>query len=301
MSRIYPALFVFLWATGYIGARMSAPYSEPLSFLSLRFAIVAAVLALVVAVMRLPWPSRRQMVNSLIAGALIQGVYLGGVFWAIENGMPAGVAALIVGLQPIATAILARPFLGEPVDRRNWLGLAIGLLGLAMVVWPKLEFSGYGITPATFLSVGLGMLAISVGSVWQKRTAGGLDTRVDGMFQFIAGCAVVSVGAAFTESFTFIWTPQLFFALAWLVIALSLGAITLYLILLRQGEASKVAGLFYLVPAVAAFIGWLLFDETLTPVQIAGMAITVGAVALVSAASSTKDPAPPSDRPTGPR
>lgn len=288
MTRLYPALFVFLWATGYIGAKLSAPYSEPLSFLTLRFAIVAAILALVVAVLRLPWPSPRQAGNALVAGILIQGVYLGGVFWAIENGMPAGVAALIVGLQPITTALLARPVLGEPIAVRHWLGLVLGLVGLAMVVAPKLEFTGYGITPVTVLAVFVSMASISAGSVWQKRTGGGLDTRVDGVLQFTAGCAVVALAAAFTESFEFQWTGELVFALAWLVLALSIGAITLYLILLRQGQASRVAALFYLVPAVAAFLGWLLFGETLDLVQLAGMAVAVAAVALVSAAGPGK-------------
>lgn len=284
MTRIYPLIFVFLWATGYLGAKLSAPYSEPLSFLMVRFAIVAAILATVVVLARLPWPSMRQAGNAMVAGAFMQGIYLGGVFWAIAQGMPAGVAALIVGLQPIMTALLARPILGEPISPRHWLGLGLGLIGLALVVMPKLELTGRGITPVTVAAVILAMLSITVGSIWQKRTGGGLDTRVDGLFQFIAGTFVVGVGALLTERFIFNWTPELIFALTWLVLALSIGAITLYLILLRQGAASQVAALFYLVPAVAALTGWLMFGETLTPVQIAGMAIAVGAVALVSAA-----------------
>ena len=284
MHVFFPALFVFLWATGFLGAKLSAPYADPLSFLALRFAIVSLILLSVVLLLRLKWPSPRQACNSMFAGMLMQGLYLGGVFWAIDRGMPAGVSALIVGLQPIMTALLARPLLGEPIVTRHWLGLALGLVGLGLVLGPKLEFSGDGITPVTILVNLIAVSAITIGSIWQKKTAGMLDTRVDGVFQFAAGSAIVAAGAYFTESFAFIWAPELIFALVWLVLVLSIGAITLYLIMLRQGEVSKVAALFYLVPAVAAFFGWVLFGETMTLVQISGMAITVAAVALVSKA-----------------
>ncbi|MEM8811568.1 MAG: DMT family transporter [Pseudomonadota bacterium] len=284
MTALYPPIFVFLWATGFIGAKLSAPYSDPLSFLTLRFLIVAALLAMAVLWWRLPWPNPRAALNATIAGALIQGFYLGGIFWAIEHGMPAGVAALIVGLQPILTAFLAKPILGEAISQRHWLGLGVGLVGLVFVLGPKLQFSGFGITPVTITACVIGVLAITIGSVWQKRFGGGLDTRVDGVFQFLAGALVVGIGAAATETFTFVWAPSLIFALVWLVLVLSIGAITLYLILLRQGAVSKVAALFYLVPAVAALMGWFLFGETLTLMQIIGMAITVAAVALVSKA-----------------
>lgn len=287
MTAFFPPIFVFLWATGFLGAKLSAPYSEPLSFLTVRFALVALILAATVAVLRLPWPTARQARNAMIAGALIQGLYLGGVFWSIENGMPAGVSALIVGLQPILTALLARPVLGEPIVARHWLGLILGLVGVGLVLAPKLEFSGQGITPATITACVIGVLAITAGSVWQKKTAGGLDTRVDGVFQFAAGTAVVGLGALATERFEFEWTGELVFAFVWLVFVLSIGAITLYLIMLRQGAVSKVAALFYLVPAVAAFFGWILFGETLTIVQIAGMGVAVLAVALVSRAKTT--------------
>lgn len=285
MTSLFPAVFVFLWATGFLGAKLSAPYSDPLAFLALRFAIVSLILAAFVLLLRLKWPSPRQAANSMLAGILIQGLYLGGVFWAIDNGMPAGVSALIVGLQPILTALLARPFLGEPIVSRHWMGLVLGLFGLVLVLGPKLEFSGLGITPATITANLIGVCAITVGSIWQKKTAGKMDTRVDSVFQFAAGSAIVALGAVlFGERFVYVWSPELIFALAWLVLVLSIGAITLYLIMLRQGEVSKVAALFYLVPAVAAFFGWILFGETLTPIQIAGMVVTVAAVALVSKA-----------------
>lgn len=288
MTAFYPAIFVFLWATGFLGAKLSAPYADPLAFLALRFAIVSAILTSVVILWRLKWPTPRQAGNAMIAGMLMQGLYLGGVFWAIDKGMPAGISALIVGLQPILTALLARLFLGEPIILRHWLGLGIGLAGLVLVLGPKLEFDGEGITPATILANLIGVIAITIGSIWQKKTAGNLDTRVDGAFQFAAGSAIVAIGAYFTESFTYTWHPELIFALVWLVLVLSIGAITLYLIMLRQGEVSKVATLFYLVPAVAAFLGWVIFDESLTGVQMTGMAITVAAVALVTKAKVPK-------------
>jgi drug/metabolite transporter (DMT)-like permease len=277
-----PGLFVFLWATGFIGARLSAPDAEPFTFLAIRFAIVATVLAAAALVAGAPWPSRRAAGHALVVGALIHGAYLGGVFWSISNGLPAGVAALIVGLQPLLTALLAALILGERISARHWLGLAIGILGVALVVWPRLTFGDHGITPLTVAGSVLATLSITVGSIYQKRHMTGLDLRSGNSVQFLGATALLTIAAVLTERFEITWTGEVVFAMAWLVLVLSIGAITLLYLMIRHGEVSRIAGLFYLVPAVTAALAWVLFGETLSPVQILGMAVSAAAVMLVT-------------------
>jgi drug/metabolite transporter (DMT)-like permease len=277
-----PGLFVFLWATGFIGARLSATDAEPFSFLAIRFAVVAAILAVAALLAGAPWPSRRAAAHALVVGGLIHGVYLGGVFWSISRGLPAGVSALIVGLQPLLTALLAAPFLGERITARHWLGLGIGILGVALVVWPKLTFGAHGITPLTMAASVLATLSITVGSIYQKRHMTGLDLRSGNAVQFLGAAAVMGLAAMVSERFHITWTGEVIFAMAWLVLVLSIGAITLLYLMIRHGEVSRIAGLFYLVPAVTAAIAWALFGETLSPVQILGMAVCAGAVMLVT-------------------
>jgi drug/metabolite transporter (DMT)-like permease len=277
-----PGLFVFLWATGFIGARLSATDAEPFSFLAIRFAVVAAILAVAALLAGAPWPSRRAAVHALVVGGLIHGVYLGGVFWSISRGLPAGVSALIVGLQPLVTALLAAPFLGERITARHWLGLGIGILGVALVVWPKLTFGAHGITPLTMAASVLATLSITVGSIYQKRHMTGLDLRSGNAVQFLGAAAVVGLAAMVSERFHITWTGEVIFAMAWLVLILSIGAITLFYLMIRHGEVSRIAGLFYLVPAVTAALAWALFGESLSPVQILGMAVSAAAVMLVT-------------------
>jgi drug/metabolite transporter (DMT)-like permease len=277
-----PGLFVFLWATGFIGARLSATDAEPFSFLAIRFAVVAAILAVAALLAGAPWPSRRAAAHALVVGGLIHGVYLGGVFWSISRGLPAGVSALIVGLQPLVTALLAAPFLGERITARHWLGLGIGILGVALVVWPKLTYGDHGITPIAVVASVLATLSITVGSIYQKRHMTGLDLRSGNAVQFLGAAAVVGLAAMVSERFHITWTGEVIFAMAWLVLVLSIGAITLLYLMIRHGEVSRIAGLFYLVPAVTAAIAWALFGETLSPVQILGMAVSAAAVMLVT-------------------
>lgn len=277
-----PVIFVFLWSTGYIGSRLSAPYAEPLSFLTVRFAIAAALLAVMASAVKARWPRPRQAVQAILIGALIQGVYLGGVFWAVARGMPAGVAALIVALQPLITALLAGLMLGERPTPRHWSGLILGLAGVALVVWPKLTLSGHGITPPTIAAVVIATLAISLGSILQKRHGGVADLRTANVWQFIGGGLVVGLGAAVSETFAITWNGQVVFAMAWLVLVLSIGAISLLYVMIRHGEVSRIATLFYLVPALTALIAWAMFGETLNAIQIAGMAVCMAGVALAT-------------------
>ncbi len=179
------------------------------------------------------------------------------------------------------TAFLAAPVLGERVSGRHWLGLAIGIVGVGLVLWPKLTWSAYGITPLTVAVSVAGTLSIAAGSIYQKRHAAGHDLRTGNVFQFIGGTAVVSVGAVFTESFDVNWTGPVIFAMVWLVFVLSIGAISLLYLMIRHSEVSKVAGLFYLVPAFTALTAWLWFGETLLIIQMVGMAVCAAAVMLV--------------------
>ncbi|MEJ8570227.1 DMT family transporter [Microbaculum marinum] len=281
--RVMPGLFVVLWATGFIGARMAAPGSDPLTFLFVRFALAGVILLVAALVGGAAWPrGGRAILDSLIAGALIHGGYLGAVFWAIYHGLPAGIAALIVGMQPLLTGLLAGPVLGETVTRAHWLGLVIGLVGLTLVLGPKLEFGGTGITPLTVGVTLFAVLCIVVGSIWQKARSAHADLRAGTAIQYLGAAVVVGVGALATESLRIDWTGEVIFAMAWLVLVLSIGAVLLYMALIRRGAVAKLATLFYLVPPVTALIAWPLFGETLTPVQIGGMVVTVAGVALAT-------------------
>jgi drug/metabolite transporter (DMT)-like permease len=280
--RFIPALFVLLWATGFIGARYAMPWSEPFSFLAARFVLAFAVLALLVAVLRSKRVGGRQAAHAAFAGALIHGVYLGGVFWAIRNGMPAGLSALIIGLQPLITAVMAGWALGEKVLPRHWAGLAVGFLGIVIVLAPRIGDAMGGVTWATFAACLAGAFAISAGTVWQKKFLAGADLVTGTLWQYLGAAAVMAAGSLAFETRTLTLTGELVFAMVWLVLVLSVGAVFLLMWMIREGEMSKVSSLFYLVPAVTAVIAWALFGETLTPVQIAGMAVTTVGVAMAT-------------------
>ena len=284
LSLLAPTLFVLLWSTGFIGARLGAPHSEPLSFLTVRFAIVIALLLPIALAMRSKWPGLRNTGHAVVVGVLVHGIYLGGVFWAIDRGMPAGVAALIVGLQPVLTALAAGLALGETVTPKHWAGLAIGLVGVTLVLAPKLDVANEGIGLATIIPTLVGTIGITLGTVYQKRFATGVDLMAGGVFQYIGALSVVGLGSLAFENFDIQWTGEFIIALAWLVLVLSIGAITLLMLLIRAGAVSRTASLFYLVPALTALVAFLLFGETLNWIQLAGMAVTTIAVALVARA-----------------
>jgi drug/metabolite transporter (DMT)-like permease len=232
---------------------------------------------------RAPWPDARHAFHAVIAGAFLHGLYLGPIYWAVAEGLPAGVAALIVGLQPLLTAFMAALILSEVINIRHWLGLAIGLAGIGLVVWPKLIFAHVGgITPLTASCAIFGAVAISFGTVYQKRFATGLHLASGGFWQYVGASLVVLLGATITQDFLFDYSIQAWGALAWAVLVLSIAAITLLMILIRQGEVSKVSGLIYLVPAVAALMTYVMFGESLVPLQILGMGVCAAAVLLVN-------------------
>ncbi|WP_156829286.1 DMT family transporter [Amorphus coralli] len=276
-----PSTFVLLWSTGYIGSKFGAPYAEPFTFLALRFAAVVAVMGIAILVTRAHFPdSRARIRDSVVIGMLMHGVYLGGVFWAIAHGMPAGVAALIVGLQPLMTAIAASVGLGERLSMRTLAALAVGLVGVGFVLGPRFTLSAGGITPATIVAVLISVVAISSATVYQKRFATDMNLWIGGLLQYAGGLAIALPVALLTETMVVDWTPTFILTLTWLVLVLSVGAVTLFMILIRAGAVSKLATLFYLVPAVTALMGFAFFGEDLLPLQIFGMALASLAVAL---------------------
>jgi drug/metabolite transporter (DMT)-like permease len=283
LKRFIPASFVVLWATGFIGARYAMPWAEPFTFLAARFVIAAVLLAGLMLVLGSKRATRAEALHATVAGMLMHGVYLGAVFWAIHRGMPAGLSALIVGLQPLITAVLAGRFLGEAILPRHWAGLAVGLVGVVIVLWPKLGALGGGVTPETLTASLVSVLGMSAGTIWQKRYASGGNLVAATMWQYIGGGALMMLASLAFETHTVIINGELVFAMAWLVLVLSIGAIFLLMVMIRDGEISKVASLFYLVPAVTAVIAWALFGEQLSLVQILGMAIATLGVGLATA------------------
>lgn len=283
MARpLIPALFVLLWSTGFIGARYAMPHAEPFGFLTVRFAVAGILLALAAWLSGRALPRGWLAVHAAIAGMFIHGIYLGGVFWAVRNGMPAGLSALIVALQPLLTAVFARAMLAEPVQPRQWAGLALGLAGIALVLGPKLGSVATGTAPVNIAACFIGVVAIAFGSIWQKRHAASGDLVSVTAVQYAGATAVTLLFALLTETGQYELTGELVFAFLWLVFVLSIGAIVLLMRLIAAGSVSNVASLFYLVPVITALIAFVLFGERLDPMQVLGMAVTIAAVAMAT-------------------
>jgi drug/metabolite transporter (DMT)-like permease len=283
LTAAAPVLFVLMWATGFVVARLSAPHADPLTFLGIRFPIAGVLFALIALALAAPWPGAKQAFHATVAGAFLHGGYLGPVYWAVAHGMPAGVSALIVGLQPLMTAILAAAIVKETISARHWVGLLVGILGVALVVSPKLQLAGTGgITPLTTAVNVLGALSISFGTVYQKRFATALNLASGGAWQYVGASLAVLIPAFLFEEMRFDGTFEAWFALGWSVIVLSLGAITLLMLLIRLGDVGRVSSLIFLVPGVSALMAYGLFGETLNLVQILGMAVCAAAVLIVT-------------------
>ena len=274
-----PTIFVFLWSTGFVASKVGLPYAGPFTFLELRYALTITLLASVALVMRAPWPTRPAILPIAVSGVLLHGGYLGGVFAAISLGVETGSVALLVGLQPVLTAALSGPVLGEKVKNHQWAGLAIGVLGVGLVVQSKLAL-GLG-TPAGMACSLVAMLSITAGTLWQKRFGATMDLRSGTCVQY-AAAALVTLPLAWFEGFHVVFAAPLLFALVWLCIALSVISVFAMFVMLKRGATAKVASLFFLVPPTTAVIAWLMFDETLDRVSLIGMALVVVAVALVT-------------------
>lgn len=276
-----PVMFVLLWSTGFIGAKYGLPHVEPFTFLAVRFAIAAAALTLLAIVMGASWPgSWREGGHIIIAGLLLHGVYLGGVFSAVSEGVSTGVVALIAGLQPLLTAALVGRVLAEKISFTGWIGLVVGFAGVAMVVWERMSVGAATLTGLAFLVVCL--FGITFGALYQKKFCAALDLRSGNAIQLAASAILVAIAALAFETREIQWTGEFIFALLWLSLMLSITATSLLYFMLRIGQISRVTSIFYLTPAVTAVMGFMIFGETLGGLAIGGIVLAGAGVALIN-------------------
>ncbi|MDA3022515.1 MAG: DMT family transporter [Actinomycetota bacterium] len=279
-----PVVFVLLWSTGFVGARYGLPYAPPFALLAIRLIIAAAVLALLAALWRSTWPkAASDYRRSAVIGVLLHAGYLGGVFVAIGLGLPVSVTALVVCLQPVLVAVFAGPALGENLVQRQWLGIALGLVGAITVLTPGLMQQGNpsDYAPVAVLAAVVALISSSVATVLQKKYGASISLLPGTAVQYAAAAILLAVLALLTEDIIINWTPTFIGALTWLVLALSIGAVLLMFWLLRIGTATGVSSLYYLVPPVTLFEAYLLFGEQLSALSLGGFALATVGVALV--------------------
>jgi drug/metabolite transporter (DMT)-like permease len=278
-ARAAPAIFVVLWSTGFVVTKYVLNNAEPLTYLAIRMAVVVVIMAVIVAVARPQWPDRSGVAHSVVSGILVHGFYLGGTAVAIAHSIPAGLSALIPGLQPILTSTLANRWLGERVTPLQWTGLLLGLAGVVLILHdrPMSGETGWG-----WLASGVSLVSITLGTLYQRRFCNKIDWRAGNLVQYVAVTIFFAVGAALFEDRVVHWTREFVLSVAWLAVVLSIGSIGLLYWLIRRSAATSVASLFYLVPAVTALMAFVLFGERLDPVAIAGMIACAAAVFLVN-------------------
>jgi drug/metabolite transporter (DMT)-like permease len=274
-----PAIFVVLWSTGFIATKYVINYADPLTYLAIRMAIVVGLMVVIAAIARPKWPDLTGVAHSAVAGILVHGFYLGGTAVAISHSIPAGLSALIPGLQPILTSTLANRFLGERVAPLQWGGLLLGLGGVVLILHnrPMSGEAGWG-----WLASAVSLVSITLGTLYQRRYCNQIDWRAGNLVQYVAVTIFFAIGAGLFENNVVRWTTEFMLALAWLAVVLSIGSIGLLYWLIRHQAATSVASLFYLVPAVTSLMAYALFGERLDPVGIAGMAACAAAVFLVN-------------------
>jgi drug/metabolite transporter (DMT)-like permease len=275
-----PAVFVLLWSSGFIGAKLGLAYAEPLTYLSLRMIGVILLIGIIVAVTRPKWPDALGVRHSVATGIMVHGLYLGGVFVAIGHGLPAGLAALIVSLQPLLTSTVAQRFLGERVGARQWAGLALGFVGVYLVLRDKAAVGEA--TALAWAAVTIGLIGITLGTIYQKRFGGAIDWRPALLIQYAAAAILFCLGAFAFETRVVQWTPEFGLVLLYMVVVLSLGTVWLYYFMIRHAAATRVVSLFYLTPPVTALMAFALFGEQLAPLALVGMAVCVIGVFLVN-------------------
>ena len=279
--RLLPAIFIFIWSSGFIVAKFGLPYAEPLTFLCMRYLGVVFFMGFLAIVMRAQWPTRSAWPKIALAGIMMQAGYLGAVWCAIKIGMPAGLVALIVSMQPILTTLFG-PLIGERTNSRQWLGLILGIIGVAFVVVNKISITAVSGVSGISISLSIfSLLSITIGTLYQKKYCPSFDVRAGQVIQFLASLLVTLPFALIFETHQILWTTQFIEAMAWSIFVLSGLGISILTIMIRHGEASKVTGYMYLVPAVTALMAWLMFDELFTMSTIFGMLIALTGVALV--------------------
>ncbi len=278
-ARAAPAIFVVLWSTGFVATKYVLNSAEPLTYLSIRMACVVGLMAIIAALARPKWPDRAGIGHSIVAGLLVHGFYLGGTAVAIAHSIPAGLSALIPGLQPILTSTLANRWLGERVTPLQWTGLLLGLAGVVLILHnrPMTGDAGWG-----WLASGVSLVSITLGTLYQRRYCNAIDWRAGNLVQYVAVTIFFGLGAWLFETNEVRWTAEFILAVGWLAVVLSIGSIGLLYWLIRRSAATSVASLFYLVPAVTALMAYVLFGEKLDAVAIAGMTACAAAVFLVN-------------------
>ncbi len=286
LARLAPVLFPLIWSTGWIVARYTVDFADPLAFLCVRYICAGAALAAFAVASGAQWPrTRAEWTHALVSGVLLHAVYLGGVWWAIEQGVPASISALIAASQPIMTAFLAPALVGERIGSARWAGVALGFVGICLVLMPKLLGLEGAQLRAALTPIGVNfvaMVGVTAGTFYQKRYIHSGDLRTVAVLQYVGALAAGLPAALLFGDMRIDWTPTAWVVLAWSVFALSIGAIALLLLLIRRGEVSRSAQLIYLVPPLSALQAHFLFGENLTPIQIVGMALTVCGVALAA-------------------
>ena len=276
-SLALPLLFIAMWSSGYVVGKLAVPYAAPFTLLTLRFGLGAALLLLIALATRAPWPSRCKAFGHLVVvGLLIQALQFSGLYTALKLGVSAGESALIVGTMPVFTALGAALMLGERASAKQWLGMAGGVLGVLLVVWHKLGAGTAGVSAYACAAVALA--GITLGTLYQKKYCAGMDLRSGGFVQLAVATLVALPLSLGLEGFEVRWTPTMVFASGWLSIVNSIGATSLLFVLMRKGEASKVASLFYLIPGVTALLAFAVLGETLTALSLAGFVATGAAV-----------------------
>lgn len=283
LAALTPALFVLLWSTGFVVARAIAPYADPNLFLLARFGGTALLFTCVALAMRAPWPRGREIGKHLFAGALLQGVYLGAGYWAVAQGLSAGVMALLGALQPLLTAALAAPMFGERISQRRWQGMALGLAGVVLVLTPKLHAtagasfaSGAHASPLLVVMVSvLSIGAITAGTLYQKTSLAQADIRSASAVQNAGAAIVAALLALALGEHRWIASTTLWISLGWGIAMLSGAGVTLLVWMVRHGDAARATALLFLAPPLAALESWLLFRETLTTLQIAGFGVAL--------------------------
>ena len=277
-----PFLFVFLWSTGFIAAKYALPFIEPFYFLLIRMVLTITAFLLLCLIFRPGKLTARQAGHQMFTGLLVHGVYLGGVFTAIKWGMPAGITAIVVGTQPVLTAIIGKLWLGERLQPKQWLGLGLGFVGVTTVLLSVNQQMSFDLSWPALLAAVAALTGISVGTLYQKKFGQNINLLGGSLYQYISTALLMAFLAFTFEDCTATWDIQLILALAWLIGGISVTAILLLMYMIREGETSRVASYFYLVPPVASIEAWILFDESLSLLSICAIAVTVFGVFLVT-------------------
>ena len=275
LARVAPAIFVALWSTGFVVARYATTDAGPLTFLCVRMFIAAGLLWLIATAMRAPRMTRSDWSASTIVGVFMHAIYLGGVFVAIDLGLPSGLSALIAGLHPVATSVAARIFLREQLSRKQIVGVFLGLVGVCAVVVEKLDAADGGVTTGAMIAMMVSIFGLTVGTLVQRAFGKEMPLLRGTATQYLASGVVLAIASGFSESWRFEITGNTVFSMLWAVFVLSLGAVLLMMTLLARHTAAKVSSLFFLTPALSTIEGAIMFDERLGALALVGLVIAI--------------------------